>query len=73
MKNYLFNKNNSKNWHWLFVICGAPGILISIVILLTIRQPNKDKTPQENSATTSIQKEDKTPLNKAPDETNARN
>jgi hypothetical protein len=40
-----------KDWNWVFIICGTPGVFVAVVTYLTIKEPKKDAVP---ATTTSL-------------------
>ena len=59
----LFSTTNLaiKGWRWVFIIAGIPGIVISIIMFITVKQPNKiDKKNEHTDKTPIIHEEENT-------------
>ncbi|KAJ8300638.1 hypothetical protein KUTeg_022157 [Tegillarca granosa] len=50
--NFITEANiNNQGWRWSFIFSGAPGFLIGILILTTLKEPERQKKPEEKKET----------------------
>ncbi|XP_078605979.1 MFS-type efflux pump MSMEG_3705-like [Branchiostoma floridae x Branchiostoma japonicum] len=48
MGNYITKANiNGQGWRWAYFISGIPGFLVGLLILLTVKEPERRKTAKE--------------------------
>ena len=39
----------NQGWRWVFIISGIPGILLGILIFITVKEPERNKSGDEDS------------------------